>query len=293
MPQTPAHSGSATIADVVRQAASRLAGPDARRETELLLEHVLDVDRAWLFAHANEPIEAQIKARLDELIERRKQGEPVAYILGRAGFWTLDLIVGPATLVPRPETELLVEVALEYLPADQDRCVADLGTGSGAIALALGRERPQARILATDASEAALTIARGNAERNAVANVEFRCGSWFEPVQGMRFHLIASNPPYVADDDPHLQQGDLRFEPDMALSCGPDGMDAIRQIIVGAGPYLHRDGWLILEHGLDQGAAVRELLQAAGFAQVQTRRDLEDRDRISLGLWSGRSHTGP
>jgi len=221
------------------------------------------------------------------LLARRVAGEPVAYLLGHRGFWTLDLAVSPATLIPRPETELLVELALARLPADTPLAVADLGTGSGAIALALASERPQVDVTATDLSAAALDMARGNAARNGLARVRFVQGAWFAPLQGMRFDLIASNPPYIASNDPHLQQGDLRHEPATALASGIDGLDDLRLIVADAGAHLLPGGWLLIEHGWDQGAAIRALFEHAGFEQVYTERDLEQRDRVTRGCLPG------
>ena len=268
---------------VLRGAAVRLPTADGRHEAEQLLCQVLGRDRAWLFAHAQDVLEAGQVHAFEVLLARRVAGEPLAYLTGRRGFWTLELQVNADTLIPRPETELLVELALARLPAGLPVRVADLGTGSGAIALAIAKERAQTRVLATDASEGALAVARRNAQANAIANVEFRHGSWFAPLAGERFDLIASNPPYIADGDPHLQQGDLRFEPATALSAGSDGLDDIRQIVAGAAGLLVEGGWLLLEHGLDQGAVVRDLFNAAGFVAVETARDLEERDRVTLG----------
>lgn len=267
----------------LRAAAARLPGPDARHEAEQLLLHVLGRDRAWLFAHGDDPLPASGAATLDAWLARRASGEPLAYLLGRRGFWTLDLQVSPATLIPRPETERLVELALERLPDDRPLRVADLGTGSGAIALALASERPLAQVVATDLSGDALRVAQANAETNRIANVAFRQGSWLAPLAGQRFDLIASNPPYIADGDPHLMQGDLRYEPPAALSSGADGLDAIREIVATTPAYLLPGGWLLLEHGWDQGEAIRALLLAAGFVDVATETDLEQRDRVTLG----------
>jgi len=248
-----------------------------------LLLHVLGRDRAWLFAHGGDPLPASDAAAFDALLTRRAVGEPLAYLLGRRGFWTLDLQVSPATLIPRPETERLVELSLERLPDDRPLRIADLGTGSGAIALALASERPLAQVVATDLSDDALQFAQANAMTNRIANVAFRQGSWRVPLAGERFDLIASNPPYIAEGDPHLAQGDLRFEPPTALSSGSDGLDAIREIVALAPAHLLPGGWLLLEHGWDQGEAIRALLIAAGFADVATERDLERRDRVTLG----------
>lgn len=274
-----------TLRQVVADASARLGGVDARHEAELLLLHVLERPRSWLFAHATDPLAANDQAAFEALLARRVAGEPVAYLTGRRGFWTLDLEVDPATLIPRPETELLVELALERLPPDQALQLADLGTGSGAIALALASERPRAQVLATDASPGALAVAARNAARHELDNVRFAEGGhdWYAPLQGVRFDLIASNPPYIASNDPHLEQGDLRFEPSTALASGMDGLDDIRRIVEGGQAHLRPGGWLLIEHGWDQGAAIRALFEATGFAEVQTVRDLEQRDRITLG----------
>ncbi|WP_313415301.1 peptide chain release factor N(5)-glutamine methyltransferase [Stenotrophomonas sp.] len=274
-----------SLRQVVAEASARLGGVDARHEAELLLLHVLDRPRSWLFAHATDPLAVADQAAFEALLARRVAGEPVAYLTGRRGFWTLDLEVDPATLIPRPETELLVELALDRLPQGHALQLADLGTGSGAIALALASERPQAQVLATDASPGALAVAARNAARHELGNVRFAEGGhdWYGPLQGARFDLIASNPPYIASDDPHLARGDLRFEPATALASGVDGLDDIRRIVDGGKAHLLPGGWLLIEHGWDQGAAIRVLFDTAGFAEVQTVQDLEQRDRITLG----------
>ena len=275
---TPAAS-SPTVRALLRDAAARIDAADA----QLLLAHALGRSRGWLFAHGDDAVpdaDAQAYARL---LERRVAGEPVAYLTGRRGFWSFDLAVSPATLIPRPETERLVELALERLPEGVSVRVADLGTGTGAIALAPAHERPQARVVATDLRAAALEIAGANARTLGLGNLDFRLGSWWAPLKGETFDLVASNPPYIALGDPHLDQGDLRFEPATALSSGADGLDAIRAIVDQAPAHLVAGGWLLLEHGWDQGDAVCALLQAAGFEAVQTCQDLEGRDRVSLG----------
>ena len=254
-------------------------------EADLLLAHALGRPRTWLFTHGDDEVGKDAAERFHALVRRRERGEPVAYLTGQRGFWRFDLAVGPATLIPRPETERLVELALERLPDDQPLRVVDLGTGSGAIALAVAFERPRASVVATDASKAALDVAHANAVHLGLANIEFRLGNWYEPLQGERFALIASNPPYIALGDPHLDAGDLRFEPASALASGPDGLDAIRDIVAGAPAHLVPDGWLLLEHGWDQGAGVRALLSSAGFVQVVTEQDLEGRDRVTLGQY--------
>lgn len=283
MPEPTTSSAPTNVTDLLAHGAAQLQGDDARREAELLLQHALGRERAWLFAHARDAVAQDARARFDTLVLERARGVPVAHLLGRWGFWTLDLHVTADTLIPRPETELLVEAALARVPVDADVRLADLGTGSGAIALALARERPRAQVVATDASDAALAVARGNAASNGIGNVVFRSGDWLAPLAGERFHLIATNPPYIATDDPHLARGDLRFEPASALASGVDGLDAIRRIAAYAPAHLLPGGWLLLEHGFEQGAAVRVLLDDAGFDAVETLVDLEGRDRVTLG----------
>lgn len=254
-----------------------------RADAELLLLHVLKKPHSWLFTHAEDVLAADVQTAYEVLLDRRAAGEPVAYLTGRRGFWTLDLEVTPATLIPRPETELLVELALQRLPPGFSGSVADLGTGSGAIALAIASERPRAQVVATDASVAALDVARRNAARHAIDNVSFLHGNWLAPLLDRRFALIVSNPPYIEAADPHLTRGDLRFEPACALASGSDGLDDIRRIVGSARSHLEPGGWLLFEHGWNQGAAARGLLQDAGYADVFTAPDLEQRDRASGG----------
>lgn len=268
-----------TAAALLREVGGRIDPADA----ELLLLYAAGKPRAWLFARGDEAVDAHIVERYRAWVARRQAGEPVAYLVGSRGFWTLDLDVGPGVLIPRPETELLVELALQRIAPDRDARIADLGTGSGAIALALAKERPRAQVVAVDASLDALAIARANADKWRIGNVEFRAGDWCAPLAGECFDLVASNPPYIALGDPHLTQGDLRFEPPQALASGADGLDAIRRIARDAPAALVAGGWLLLEHGHKQGAAVRALLDAAGFSEVETHRDLEARDRVTLG----------
>ncbi|WP_267224934.1 peptide chain release factor N(5)-glutamine methyltransferase [Dyella silvae] len=265
-----------TLADAARLLGDRL-------EAELLLVHVLGKPRSWLIAHATDALEATCVDAFDALVRRRLHGEPVAYITGHRGFWSLELAVTPATLIPRPETELLVELALERLQAGAQ--VADLGTGSGAIALAIAHERPQTQVTATDASADALAVAQSNAVKHGITNVRFVHGDWLTPLAGQRFHMVVSNPPYIEAADPHLQQGDLRFEPPTALASGADGLDDIRRIVDDARAHLEPGGWLLMEHGWNQGEAVRAMLAAAGYHEVFTAQDLEQRDRVSGGVW--------
>jgi release factor glutamine methyltransferase len=267
----------------LRRATSGLAGPDARIEAELLLAHALGRDRAWLFAHADDALPADAEAAFAALLARRSAGEPAAYLLGRRAFWRLDLAVDASTLIPRADTERLVELALERLPADGTPRVLDLGTGSGAVALAIALERPRARVVGVDLSPQALAVARANARTHGLGHVEWRAGDWLAAVPGETFDVIVGNPPYLAEDDPHLDEGDLPREPRTALVSGADGLDAIRRIVVDALPATAPDGWLLLEHGATQGAAVRRAFTAAGWRAVETQCDLEGRERVTLG----------
>lgn len=271
-----------TIRDLLLDA-SPAGDVEARHEAEILLGHALQRERVWLFTHADFVPSSEQLDKFVELIDARKRGEPVAYLIGQRGFWTLDLAVTSDVLIPRPETELLVELALVHIPPDAEFRIADLGTGSGAIALAIASERPRANVLATDASTAALAVANANAKRLEISNVEFAEGDWCAALGSQTFDMIVSNPPYIAANDVHLEQGDLRFEPASALASGADGLAAIRQIVVTAPRHLSSAGWLFLEHGYDQGAQVRNLLGQHGFIAVQTWPDLAGHDRISGG----------
>lgn len=271
------------VAELLAWGAQTIGGEAARREAALLLGHALGVSDAWLVAHADEPVDPRRESAARVLVERRARGEPVAHLTGVRGFHALELRVTPDVLIPRPETELLVDLALERIPVDVDATVADLGTGSGAVALAIAAARPRARVTATDASEAALAVARDNADRVAVHNVEWVRGDWCSALGARRFDLVASNPPYVASGDPHLAQGDLRFEPRAALVSGSDGLDAIRVIVRDARRHLREGGWLLFEHGFEQGSIARDLLRRAGYRKVFTARDLGRRERVSGG----------
>lgn len=275
-PDTPVR-----IDDVLRDARARVEPADA----EWLLAHVLGKSRSWLYAHGDDPLEQEPAQRYAAFLERRIAGEPLAYLTGRKGFWRFELHVTPDTLIPRPETELLVELALAHLPRDRPIRVADLGTGSGAIALAIAFERPRAEVIAVDASAEALAVAKENATALRLPNVEFRNGDWCEPLGAERFDLIASNPPYIALGDLHLDA--LRYEPASALSSGHDGLDAIRAILRGAPAQLREGGALLIEHGWEQGEAVRALFEAAGFLEVETARDVEQRERVTSGVMPG------
>ncbi len=258
---------------------SGLVPVDAR----VLLAHVLGCDRAWLIAHAGDVLSRDAAQAFFALAKRRRDGEPVAYLIGRREFWGLDLAVTPAVLIPRPETETLVEVALARLPVDRGVRVLDLGTGSGAIALALARERPQAEVVATDLSPEALDVARGNAARLGIGNVAFLRSDWYAGVPPDRYDAIVANPPYIALDDPHLRDGDLRFEPRGALASGVTGLSALATIVAGARDRLVPGGFLAVEHGFDQGDAVRGLFEASGFVAVEASRDLAGIWRVVVG----------
>ena len=246
------------------------------------MAHALETNRSFLYANPELELSYRRSENFKKLIKQRAHGEPIAYLTGNSEFWSLPLDVNPAVLIPRPETERLVEAALDKIPLKADWRVADLGTGSGAIALALASERCNCEIHATDISTKALKVARKNASQLGIDQVQFHRGSWSQPLQG-KFHVIVSNPPYVNADDPHLEQGDLRFEPRNALTPGTDGLDAIRKITQMAQPILVSGGWLMFEHGLDQGAATRELLQNLGLINVETLHDLQGHERVTLG----------
>jgi release factor glutamine methyltransferase len=256
-------------------------------DAQVLLAHVLGKDRAWLVAHRDDALARDRSDAFLALAHRRRDGEPVAYLTGVREFWGLALQVSPAVLIPRPETETLVELALARLPKEREVRVLDLGTGSGAIALAIARERPRATILATDVSADALDVARENARRLGIVNVEFAQADWYDGVastwRGAPFDLIASNPPYVVAADPHLGEGDVRFEPDLALTPGDDGLAAIMRIVAGACARLAGAGTLVVEHGYDQADAVRALFLAAGLEEIVGARDLAGVPRVVAG----------
>lgn len=259
-----------------------LSAREARLEAQVLAAYALGVNRAWLIAHGDESLGPAAMGRLDSLLQRRLAGEPVAYLLGWREFYGRDFRVTPDVLIPRPETELLVEAALARLPGDGAATVLDLGTGSGCIAISLALVRPRCRVTALDVSPAALAVARDNGVRLGAA-VEFLQSDWFAVLDGRRFDLIVTNPPYVAEADPHLTQGDLPREPYRALAAGPDGLDALRIIASGAAAHLAPGGWLLAEHGWDQGEVCRSLFAAVGLEQVLTLTDLAGRDRVCIG----------
>lgn len=256
--------------------------PTPRLDAELLLAHALGKSRSYLHTWPERELDAPQLERYRAALARRQAGEPVAYILGQQGFWSLELEVASHTLIPRPDTELLVETVLALLPATP-AALLDLGTGTGAIALALASERPAWQVTGVDRVPEAVALAERNRARLKLANAGFVASHWFSALAGQRYQLIVSNPPYIAADDRHLGEGDVRFEPSSALVAGADGLDDIRLIIAQAPGYLEAGGWLLLEHGFDQAAAVRELLSARGFSAVESRRDLGGHERISLG----------
>ncbi|MEO7252595.1 MAG: peptide chain release factor N(5)-glutamine methyltransferase [Arenimonas sp.] len=268
---------------MLQTAIASLPDDSPRADAELLLAAAVGRTRSWLYAHSDTRMDPAAHSRFSELLRRRSLGEPVAFILGSREFWSLELKVTVDTLIPRPETELLVELALALLPQRTTMTVLELGTGTGAIALAIAHERPQARVAATDAVAATLDVARKNASCHGMTRVRFALGDWYQAVAGERFGLIVSNPPYIADADPHLLRGDLRFEPRRALVSGSDGLDAIRVIAAAAPQHLTAGGHILLEHGFAQGGKVRELLSRAGLVDVRTHLDLEGRERVTAG----------
>jgi release factor glutamine methyltransferase len=278
-----------SIRDVLAQdvatlkAALALAPDEARIEVQSLLLRVLNVQRAYLLAHPEQVLDEVQQNTYDTLLQRRLRGEPIAHLLGEREFFGLNFKVTPATLIPRPETELLVELALLRMQQGRAGRILDLGTGSGAVALSIAYARRDAEVVAVDASAAALQVARENAERLGIRNTSFLQSDWFTALNGQRFDLIVSNPPYVAAGDVHLARGDVRFEPLSALASGADGLDDIRCIILAAPQHLTAKGWLLLEHGYDQAEPVRALLKQNGFDDVFSEKDLAGIERVSGG----------
>jgi release factor glutamine methyltransferase len=275
-----------TVGRLIDDAARNLAASaylvEARREAQILFGHAMGVSRAWLSAHRDDAPDPSAADAFCELVRRRQAGEPVAYLVGKREFYGLEFRVTPHVLIPRADTETLVEAALEKLVEGARSDVLDLGTGSGCIAITIAHVRPEARVTAVDVSAAALIVARENTASIGV-NAEFVQGAWFEQLAGRRFDLIVSNPPYVAAGDPHLEQGDLRFEPATALASGEDGLADIRIIVAGAPAYLREGGWLLFEHGYKQADACRDLLINAGFGEVISRADIAGLPRVAGG----------
>ena len=275
-----------TIGNLLDDGAQVLAASadadEATREAQVLLGHSLGVSRAWLSAHRDDSADSAQTIRFRMLLKQRSVGQPVAYLTGKREFYGREFRVTPDVLIPRPDTETLVEAALERLAPKTTLQLLDLGTGSGCIAITLSLERPSTRITAVDISQSALRVARENAQALG-ARIEFLQGVWFGPLDGRQFDLVVSNPPYIAADDPHLQRGDLRFEPAMALAAGMDGLDEIRRIVSGAAAFLKPGGWLLFEHGHDQAGACRDLLDSAGFGKLVSLPDLAGIPRVAGG----------
>jgi release factor glutamine methyltransferase len=286
-----AEQAAHTVATVLARATSRLQpSGSAALDAQLLLAFSMARTRSGLLAQGEMPVGAAALADFEQRLERRAQGEPIAYLIGKREFWSLDLKVTPAVLVPRPETELVVERSLAVL-GESAADIADLGTGSGAIALALAHERPRWRITATDRSAAALAVAAANARALAVSNVEFLNGDWFEPLSARRFQLLACNPPYLAADDPALDGAALRYEPQSALVAGKGGLADLSAVVAGAPAHLHPGGHLVLEHAAGQAAAVAELLVARGFTHVRCHHDLAGLPRVTEAQWPATAST--
>ena len=271
-----------TIRQAIDVATATLAEEMARLDAEILLSKVLNKPRSYLHAWPEQPLAEESYQRFLDFIERRARGEPIAYLTGQREFWSLDLRVSPGVLIPRPETELLVDIALERLPGADCR-VADLGTGSGAIALALASERPNWDIIATDISSEALGIAQENARVLRMESITFRISDWYEGLPNAEYQLLISNPPYVSSYDAYLKQGDVRFEPQSALKGGNDGLRDLRTLISGAAQYLLPGGWLMLEHGYNQAEDVSGLFCEVGFVSIETFRDLAQHPRVTIG----------
>lgn len=286
-----------SLAVVLRQGIERLqpSSSSPRLDAEILLAAALKRPRSHLIAYAEDPLPTEVTLQFNEWLELRAAGMPVAYLTGRKEFWSLELEVTPAVLAPRPETELLVETALQWLAPSYPSKVLDLGTGSGAIALALAHERPAIQVTAIDQSPAALEVARRNAARLNLNNVIFMCGDWYAPLNTVapppRFDVIVSNPPYIAANDSALQTPELLAEPRMALTPGPSGLESIECIAREARRFLQPHGWLAVEHGADQGPAARALFIQFGFNAVSTAKDLAGHDRITRGTLSVVSHS--
>ncbi|HHR6130064.1 TPA: peptide chain release factor N(5)-glutamine methyltransferase [Providencia alcalifaciens] len=271
----------------LQQAVVRLSASDsAKRDAQILLQHTTGRSRTYILAFDETELTPHEQQQLEALLARREQGEPIAYIVGEREFWSLPLYVSPATLIPRPDTECLVEQALARLPQGACR-ILDLGTGTGAIGLALASELPNSRITGVDFNPDAVALAQRNQQRLAISNIQFSQSDWFTSLPNELFDMIVSNPPYIDESDIHLSQGDVRFEPSTALIADEQGFSDLAHIIATSKQYLKQQGWLLLEHGWQQGLTVRELFNENGYTNVETCLDYGGKERISLGQWNG------
>jgi release factor glutamine methyltransferase len=276
---------SITIQQCLQQAAQQLKmSQSPRLDAEVMLAHILNVPRSYLYAHFSDVLSAEVQTQFEVLLSRRLSGEPIAYLLGHKEFWSMELIVTPDTLIPRPETEVLVELALAKLPAGQVQRVADLGTGSGAIALAIAKSRPHWEILAVDESPAALAVAEQNAKNHQITNITFHRGHWCKALPLEPVHAIISNPPYLKEDDPHLRDDGVKYEPKCALVAGKDGLAALTEIINHAYDHIWFGGFIMLEHGAGQRAAVVALMENAGYTGLQYYSDSAGIERVVIGM---------
>jgi len=274
------------IVDAVKHAQQQLVGSDsARIDTELLLCSVLKCERSHLYTYPEQNLSSAELNSFNDLIEQRNIGHPIAHLIQKKEFWSLELQVTTETLIPRPETEILVEAALNIIPNESSFSILELGTGTGAISIAIASDRKLANITATDIKERALIVAKVNTEAHQLNNINFQNANWFDINNISTYDLIISNPPYISIGDPHLKQGDIRFEPESALISGEEGLDDLYIIIAGAKNYLNKNGWLLLEHGYQQGKTVRQLLKENNFSTISTIKDYSNLDRVSIGQW--------
>jgi len=273
-----------TVTELLQKAEQSINCSDsARLDAEILFCNVMQFNRSRIYSHPEQIVPDDKSVLFQSLIAQRQQGRPIAHLTGKKEFWSLQLAINEDTLIPRPETELLVETALQLVPDDTTFNILDLGTGSGAIAIAIASERPNCKIVATDINTNALTIAKKNAETHQLKNIQFYLSNWYQNIPSQEFDLIVSNPPYIKEDDEHLSQGDIRFEPELALVAGTDGMQAINIILENAKQYLASDAYLLIEHGYDQRSLVEEAFLKHDFKQLKTFQDLSGQDRITMG----------
>jgi len=274
----------ATISELLQKAEQRINPSDtARLDAEILLCDVMQFNRSKIYAHPQQLIPDDKSVLFKSLIEQRRQGHPIAHLTGKKEFWSLELAISKETLIPRPETECLVETALRMIPDEVSFSILDLGTGSGAVAIAIASERPNSKIVATDINSDALDLAKENANTHQLNNIQFLFSDWYKSIPSQSFDLIVSNPPYIKQNDEHLSQGDVRFEPELALAAGADGMQAINMILENAKRYLASDAYLLIEHGYDQKSLVQDAFLKRDFRQVKTFQDLSGQDRITHG----------